>query len=202
MSGAVVWNWDGRYAEPGFAYGTEPNAFLKEHAKRVLADPVLSLAEGEGRNAVFLAGLGFKVLGVDASGVGLAKARELASFRGLRIETVVCDLGAYEPAAGSFGGVVSIFAHLPAAMRKVAHARAAAALRPGACVLLEAYTPRQIAFGTGGPKEPELCMSPETLPGEFPGCEVELCQEIEREVIEGKYHTGRAAVVQFIARKR
>lgn len=87
---------------------TEPNAFLKEHAQR-LAGPVLSVAEGEGRNAVFLASLGLEVLGVDGSTVGLAKARRLAEAKGVSIDTLVVDLADYEPPAAAFGAVVSIF---------------------------------------------------------------------------------------------
>ncbi|MBN0502651.1 class I SAM-dependent methyltransferase, partial [Pseudomonas aeruginosa] len=88
--------WDERYAAEEYVYGTEPNAFLKEHAQR-LAGPVLSVAEGEGRNAVFLASLGLEVLGVDGSAVGLAKARRLAEAKGVSIDTLVVDLADYEP---------------------------------------------------------------------------------------------------------
>lgn len=108
--------WDERYAAEEYVYGTEPNAFLKEHAQR-LAGPVLSVAEGEGRNAVFLASLGLEVLGVDGSAVGLAKARRLAEAKGVSIDTLVVDLADYEPPAAAFGAVVSIFAHLPSRVR-------------------------------------------------------------------------------------
>ena len=94
--------WDERYAAEEYVYGTEPNAFLKEHAQR-LAGPVLSVAEGEGRNAVFLASLGLEVLGVDGSAVGLAKARRLAEAKGVSIDTLVVDLADYEPPAAAFG---------------------------------------------------------------------------------------------------
>ena len=88
--------WNDRYRGDTFAYGTEPNAFLVEHAG-LLAGPVLSLAEGEGRNAVYLASLGFDVLGVDASDVGLAKAHRLAEAKGVIIGTEVVDLAKFEP---------------------------------------------------------------------------------------------------------
>ncbi len=109
--------WDERYAAEEYVYGTEPNAFLKEHAQR-LAGPVLSVAEGEGRNAVFLASLGLEVLGVDGSTVGLAKARRLAEAKGVSIDTLVVDLADYEPPAAAFGAVVSIFAHLQSRARQ------------------------------------------------------------------------------------
>src|SRR6185436_21113248 len=99
--------WNERYASDEFAYGTEPNSFLVQHAN-LLTSPVLSLAEGEGRNAVFLASLGLDVLGVDGSDVGLAKAQKLAETRGLTIRTEVADLASYEPRENHFGSIISI----------------------------------------------------------------------------------------------
>jgi len=193
--------WNERYAADGFAYGTEPNAFLAEHAK-LLVGPVLSLAEGEGRNGVFLASLGLDVLGVDGSEVGLAKARSLAAARGVSIRTEVADLATYEPPEQAFGAVVSISAHLPSVARKRLHGLAERALRPGGIVLLEAYTRAQLARTTGGPKDPDMLMSRTDLLAEFANCEPMLAREIEREVVEGRFHTGLASVVQFLARKR
>ena len=193
--------WNERYASDDFAYGTEPNAFLAEHAN-VLAGPVLSLAEGEGRNAVFLASLGLDVLGVDGSEVGLAKARALAAARGVSIRTEVADLARYEPPERAFGAVVSISAHLPSAVRKRLHRLVERALQPGGIVLLEAYTRAQLARTTGGPKDPDMLMSREELEAEFAGCEPIVSRELEREVVEGRFHTGLASVVQFLARKR
>lgn len=193
--------WNQRYASGEFVYGTEPNSFLKEHAS-LLTGPVLSLAEGEGRNAVFLASLGFDVLGVDGSEVGLAKAHQLAASRGLVIRTEVADLAMYEPPENSFGAVISISAHLPTEIRKRLHRLVEHALRPGGIVLLEAYSKAQITRDTGGPKDPDMLMSREDLEREFPHCELILSQEIEREVVEGQFHTGIASVVQFIARRR
>ena len=193
--------WNQRYASGEFVYGTEPNAFLREHAS-LLAGPVLSLAEGEGRNAVFLASLGLDVLGVDGSEVGLAKARQLAASRGLVIRTEVADLATYEPPENSFGSVISISAHLPTQIRKRLHRLVERALRPGGIMLLEAYSKAQITRDTGGPKDVDMLMAREDLEREFPHCELILSQEIEREVVEGQFHTGMASVVQFIARKR
>lgn len=141
--------WDERYAAEEYVYGTEPNAFLKEHAQR-LAGPVLSVAEGEGRNAVFLASLGLEVLGVDGSAVGLAKARRLAEAKGVSIDTLVVDLADYEPPAAAFGAVVSIFAHLPSRVRGRLNRLLERSLRPGGLFLLEAYRPEQLGRGTGG----------------------------------------------------
>ena len=107
--------WNQRYAGDRFVYGTEPSAFLAEHSG-LLTGPVLSLSEGEGRNAVYLASLGLDVLGVDISSVGLGKARQLAESRGVKIRTEVADLATYEPGEARFGAVISIFAHLPGAL--------------------------------------------------------------------------------------
>ncbi len=193
--------WDERYSEPGFAYGTEPNDFLRERAAQLQPGRTLSLAEGEGRNAVFLAGLGHEVTAVDASAVGLDKARQLAAERGLDIDTRVADLAAFEIEAGGWDNIVSIFCHLPPEVRRRLHRAVVAGLRPGGMLLLEAYTPAQIALGTGGPPVAELTMTLGALREELAGLNFLHAAEREREVIEGRYHTGRAAVVQVLARK-
>ena len=193
--------WNERYASDEFVYGTEPNLFLAQQAHRIVG-PVLSLAEGEGRNAVFLASRGLDVLGVDSSAVGLAKAQRLAASRGLTIRTEVADLATYEPPENSFGAVVSIFAHLPSALRKRLYPLVERGLKPGGIILLEAYTPAQLARNTGGPKDADLLPTRASLEAAFPQCEPLLSQEIEREVLEGAYHTGLASVVQFIAKKK
>jgi len=192
--------WNERYGSNEFAYGTEPNSFLVENAK-LLTGPVLSLAEGEGRNAVFLASLGLDVLGVDGSEVGLAKAHKLAESRGVSIRTEVADLATYAPPANSYGSVVSISAHLPSNVRRRLYLLVEQSLKPEGIILLEAYSKSQLSRNTGGPKDPDMLMTGADIEKEFPNCEVVLCQEIEREVVEGEFHTGLASVVQFIGRK-
>ncbi|GAB2905502.1 class I SAM-dependent methyltransferase [Uliginosibacterium flavum] len=192
--------WDERYANAEYVYGTEPNSFLVEHAHR-LSGPVLSLAEGEGRNAVFLASMGLKVLGVDSSAVGLRKAHALASARQLKIETEVADLAHFTPTQAHYGAVVSIFAHLPGALRQRLYPLIEQSLVPGGFVLLEAYSEEQLAYTTGGPKDDDMLMSVAKIEQHFPELEPVLLRQIEREVCEGSYHTGRASVVQFIGRK-
>ena len=193
--------WNERYAGNEFAYGTEPNSFLVQNAS-LLTSTVLSLAEGEGRNAVFLASLGLDVLGVDASDVGLAKARKLASSKGLAIRTEVADLASYEPPENHYGSVISISAHLPSHLRNRFYPLVERTLKSGGIILLEAYTKAQLLRNTGGPKDSDMLMDLGELAQQFPNCEPILAQEIEREVIEGKFHTGLACVVQFIARKK
>lgn len=194
--------WDQRYGNAdGFVFGTEPNDFLRTVADRIPAGPVLCLAEGEGRNAVFLAQRGHAVTAVDLSAAGLGKARELAAQRGVALATEVADLSRYTIAPGAWSGIVAIFMHLPPALRRDVLARAAAGLRPGGVFVMEAYTPAQLAFGTGGPKDAALLPTLELLRAELPGLDFVHGAELERDVIEGGGHTGRAAVVQVVARR-
>jgi SAM-dependent methyltransferase len=193
--------WDKRFSEPGYAYGTEPNGFLVTVADRIPRGKVLCLAEGEGRNAVYLAELGYDVTAVDTSAVGLEKAEALAHERGVAIETVNADLGEFEIEPGVWQGVVSIFCHLPPVVRAALHERCLRGLAPGGVFALEGFTPRQLELGTGGPKNLELLMELEIIRQELPGLRLEIGREIEREVAEGKYHKGTAAVVQILAVK-
>ena len=193
--------WNERYSGAEYVYGTDPNSFLAEHAG-MLSDPVLSLGEGEGRNAVFLASLGLKVLGVDGSEVGLAKAQALAKSKGVTIQTEVTDLGTFEPGESNYGSVVSISAHLPSSIRRRLYPLVERCLRTDGIILLEAYTEDQLARDTGGPKDPDMLMTPAKIECEFPNFEPILLRELEREVCEGKYHTGQASVVQFIGKKK
>lgn len=190
--------WDERFSREDFVYGTEPNEFVAAMAARIPAGPVLCLAEGEGRNAVFLATRGHAVTAVDQSATGLAKARRLAAARGTSITTCVADLAAFpiEPAAWS--GVVTTFGHLPPALRRTVFASAVRGLRPGGVFVLEAYTPAQLAYDTGGPRARELLMTADALREELAGLRFDVLHEIEREVHEGSSHTGRAAVVQVL----
>ena len=194
--------WDERYAEPGFAFGDEPNEFLVSVANQLPDGPVLCLGEGEGRNAAFLAGLGHRVVAVDQSAVGLAKARELAARRGVTIETVQGDLAQFALAPGVWAGIVSIFCHLPSPIRVPLHRAVVRGLRDGGVFILEAYTPAQVGRGTGGPQDPDLTPTLAGLRGELAGLEFSYAQEAERDVLEGRYHTGRAAVVQVVAQRR
>ncbi len=193
--------WDERYAEPGYAYGTEPNDFLVQAAHHLAPGPVLCLAEGQGRNAVFLAGRGHPVTAVDQSAVGLEKARQLATNRGVALETVVADLSTYDLGTTQWAGIASIFCHLPPALRRRVHAAAVHALTPGGVFLLEAYTPAQLTHRTGGPQAIELLPTLEALQGELVGLEWLEAREIEREIHEGPYHDGLSAVVQLVGRK-
>lgn len=199
MSNAAF--WDARYAEPGFAYGDAPNDFVRAVAHHIPDGPVLCLAEGEGRNAVFLAQLGHRVRAVDLSQVGLDKARRLATAHGVEIETEQADLATYEIAPGEWAGVVAIWAHVAVPVRQRMLGAAIAGLRSGGVLVFEAYSPRQLAFGTGGPPDAALLVEPEDLRRELAGTRIELLEELEREVHEGAYHRGPSAVVRALAVK-
>ncbi|HEX8197883.1 MAG TPA: class I SAM-dependent methyltransferase [Pyrinomonadaceae bacterium] len=190
--------WNERYSEQGFAYGTKPNDFLQANINSLTKGKTLCLAEGEGRNAVFLAMHGSDVTAVDLSSVGLEKAQRLADENGVAIKTIVADLSDFEIEENSWDTIVSIWAHVPAIVRRSLHTKVVAGLKPKGTFLLEAYTPKQVEFGTGGPKI-DLTMSLEMLRQELSPLRFEISQEIEREVQEGKYHNGHSAVVQILA---
>ena len=194
-------SWNQRYDRADYVFGTEPNDFLREVADYILAGPVLCLAEGEGRNAVFLAGRGHAVTAVDQSPTGIEKAQRLAAERGVSIETAVADLGQYRIEPGAWSGIVSIFWHIPADLRAAVYRRAVAGLKPDGVFVLEAYTPAQIGLGTGGPGDPALTPPLAQLRDELAGLEIEIGREIGREVLEGIGHTGWSHVVQVLARK-
>ncbi len=193
--------WNERFSAPDYVYGTAPNEFIAEIADRIPAGPVLCLAEGEGRNAVFLAGRGHDVTAVDQSAAGLAKARRLAEKHGRVVRAVEADLSAFRIEPGSWAGIITTFGHLPTALRREVYAAAARGLIDGGVFALEAYTPAQLRYNTGGPRDLDLLMTADALRAELADLEFEILREIERDVIEGPTHTGRGAVVQVLARK-
>ena len=193
--------WDSRYAEADWAYGCEPNDFLREQAEQLQAGEALCLAEGQGRNAVYLASLGHRVTAQDLSPVGLERAEQLAHQRGVTIECLCCDLNDLQLEAESTDLVVAIWMHLPADLRARVHAKALRALRPGGHLILEAYTPRQLPLGTGGPPTAELLIEPDQVRTEWQGLDWLVQREQERWIEEGPYHRGQSAVVQAVGRK-
>ena len=193
--------WNERYQGEDFVYGKEPNGFLCEAIRGVPAGRVLCLAEGEGRNAVFLAERGHTVTAVDASAVGLEKAQRLAAERGVQITSEVADLAEFEIKRESWQTIVSIFCHVPPEIRTKLHRRVVAGLSPGGRFILEAYTPAQLDLGTGGPPVRELMMTLAELEKELAGLDFEHALETERDIVEGSLHTGTGAVVQIIAHK-
>ncbi len=197
--------WNERYDEVEYIFGTEPNDFLKEAFERIQAGgSVLCLAEGEGRNAVFLAEQGYKVTAMDLSEVGLKKALKLASDRGVDIKVEVVDLADYQFGEMKWDAIVSIWAHLPESVRQYVHAQITPALKPDGVFILEAYTEQQLTMeAVGGPPatQKERFGSLAVLRAELVELEEITGIEKQRMISEGKRHQGLSAVVQFIGKK-
>lgn len=197
--------WDQRYNEEGFAYGADPNDFLKSEYSRIpKGGRILCLAEGEGRNAVFLAKQGYAVTAVDQSSVGLEKAQNFSIESGVKISTIIADLANYDLGTERWDGIVSISVHLPPELRKNLHRQVVSALKKDGVFILEAFTERQIEMdGIGGPppSKKEMFMSLNDLESELNGLEFAVGTELERNISEGKYHQGESAVVQVVAYK-
>jgi SAM-dependent methyltransferase len=194
--------WEQRYGADEYFYGVEPNDFLRASLHQIPKGKVLCLADGEGRNSVFIAEEGYEVSSVDLAEAGIAKTKSLAVSRGVVVDAQVGDLALFDLGTNYWQGIVSIFAHMPQSLRRDLHARVIEALAPGGVFVLEAYTVNQIGRGTGGPQVPELLMSADILQEELASLEVLHLEELTRAVVEGAGHSGEAAVVQFIGRKR
>ncbi|MDO6443056.1 cyclopropane-fatty-acyl-phospholipid synthase family protein [Marinobacter sp. 2_MG-2023] len=197
--------WDERFNTEHYVYGEEPNSFLVEQWNKYELDEnkgkVLCLAEGEGRNAVYLAERGHTVTTVDLSEVGLQKSARLAESRGVALETVQADLATYTPESNVYSAVVMIFAHTPTDIRKRSLQIAKDALRTGGYLILEGYTEYQIGRGTGGPGDKTMMFSKQELEQIFAPGEILLSRELVRDIHEGPLHNGEGAVVQFVAKK-
>ncbi|MCB1592161.1 MAG: class I SAM-dependent methyltransferase [Alphaproteobacteria bacterium] len=196
--------WDKRFGAEGYAYGTEANAFLKESVPFISeSGRVLCIAEGEGRNAVFLAKSGFEVFAVDLSGEGQKKAEKLASEAGVLVFYTVCDLDDYDFGEEKWDAIVSIFGYVGPneETRKIVYRRIRKGLKPGGVFIVEAYHPRQLEYGTGGPKDVDFLLSFEEFKKSFEVSGFLHGEEMEREVLEGAFHTGVSYVTQVIWKK-
>jgi SAM-dependent methyltransferase len=196
--------WDERYSGTSYAYGTAPNDFLVSSAPLIAKNgKVLCIADGEGRNSVWLATLGHSATSLDLSTVGLDKCRKLAIEKGVDdlISTVHADLTNYEFPCEEYDAVVSIFCHLPPFLRTKVHQNCIQTLKTGGIMILEAYTPDQLSKGTGGPKDRELLMTADDLKNDFRGMDVIYLEEKEREIHEGCFHNGLSSIIQLVAKK-
>ena len=193
--------WDQRFATKEFVYGEQANDFLRQHAAGLAAGQALCLAEGEGRNAVFLAELGHQVCAQDISPTGLGKAKALAQRKGVNITTLCCDLAALDLKPNSLDLIAAIWMHVEPELRATVFEQSVEALRPGGHLLIEAYRPQQLNFSSGGPARKELLIDAAQLQQELAALEPLILQEIERTISEGNAHQGRSAVVQFFGRR-
>ena len=195
--------WDERYAAPGFLFGTEPNVFLKEQGTHL--DPgatALAVADGEGRNSVFLAECGLRVTAMDASEVAVGKARALAAERGVSVDFHVADILQWSWTPHAYDLVVGIFIQFsPPGDREAVFAGMKRTLKPGGTLLLHGYRPEQLEHGTGGPPHPENMYTQALLRDAFGDMEILRLASYDRVVAEGQGHCGMSALIDLVARK-
>jgi cyclopropane fatty-acyl-phospholipid synthase-like methyltransferase len=196
--------WNERFAAPGYLFGTAPNRFLEsQHALLKPGARALAVADGEGRNGVWLARQGLKVTAVDFSPVALAKAQALAKEHGVAIETIEADLAAWSWPQRAYDLVVGIFIQFaPPALRAKFFEGMKKALVPGGLLLLEGYRPKQLEYKTGGPPDAENMYTRALLESAFGDMEILHLREYDAEIAEGAGHKGMSALVDLVARKR
>ncbi|MEW5943266.1 MAG: class I SAM-dependent methyltransferase [Pseudomonadota bacterium] len=195
--------WDERYAAAGYLFGTAPNAFLA--SQRHLLKPgqsALAVADGEGRNGIWLARQGLDVLSVDISPVALEKAKKLAQDAGIPLRTELADLREWEWGENRFEVIAAIFIQFAtSAERAVIHRAMRRALKPGGLLILQGYTPKQLEYKTGGPPDIDKLYGAQTLREDFAGMEILHLREHEEVICEGTAHCGMSALVDMVARK-
>lgn len=196
--------WNNRYAEAdGHLFGEAPNAFLARHAGLLKpGGKALAIADGDGRNGVFLAQQGLEVRSVDFSPVAQEKARKLAEARGVTLDFELADVSSYVYPGEAYDVVAVIFTQFLAPTERAAmFAGVVDTLRPGGLLLLEGYTPRQLEFATGGPKAVEQLYTRELLKGAFAGLSKFEIEEYDAELSEGAGHHGPSALIDLVGWK-
>ena len=201
--------WSKRYSDAGkeYLFGTEPNRFLARHEALLQnGGSAISIADGEGRNSVWLAGLGLKVTGVEISAVAIEKARHLAAARKAEVEFIQADMLAtsFPPTdlQGAFDWVIGIFIQFVGPQERDRQFEVMKQLsRPGGYILLQGYTPKQLEYGTGGPSAIENLYTEDMLRAAFADWDIEELVEYEETIAEGTGHVGRSALIGMVARK-
>ena len=195
--------WNRRFETPDFIFGTEPNAWLREHAGVWRSGQrVLCVADGEGRNSVWLARQGLEVDAYDIAEVGVAKARQLAAAQGVRVNYAVADCDGFDHGEARYDGVAAIFVQFAdPALRTRLFERLVRALRPGGVLVLQGYTPKQLDYKTGGPPLVSHLYTEALLREAFAGLQIEVLRSYEADLTEGSQHHGRSALVGLVARK-
>jgi SAM-dependent methyltransferase len=192
--------WEGRFSAADYIFGTAPNAFLVRQKGRLPnGGRALSVADGEGRNGVWLAEQGLDVVSIDYSPTAQVKARKLAADRGVSITTEQVDLSNWAWPENAYDAIVVIFAQ--PLDRDLLFAGVRRALKPGGLLLIEGYTPKQLTYGTGGPSDVERLYTYEQVERAFAGMSELLIDEHDVEIYEGDGHGGMSAVIDVIARK-
>jgi SAM-dependent methyltransferase len=195
--------WDQRYDRPDYLFGEEPNAFLARQAELVKRHKqALAVADGEGRNGVWLAEQGLQVTSIDASAIALAKAERLAARKHVSVTAQRIDIADYDWPAERFDLVVAIFIQFaPPALRDEIFAGIIRALAPGGTLLLQGYRPEQLAYGTGGPQQVEQLYTEALLRDRFAELDIISLACHDSELQEGAGHGGMSALIDLVARK-
>lgn len=195
--------WNRRFASDAYVFGTEPNQWLRTHA--TVWQPgqqVLSVADGEGRNSVWLARQGLQVDAFDIADQGVAKARALAKEAGVAVRFTVCDCDSFAWPDAAYDGVAAIFVQFAdPALRARLFANIVRCLRPGGMLVLQGYTPQQLEYKTGGPPILSHLYTAELLREAFDTLEIVELSEFETDLQEGSGHSGRSALVGLVARR-
>jgi SAM-dependent methyltransferase len=195
--------WNRRFSEPGYHFGTAPNAWLAAQADVwPVGARVLCVADGEGRNSVWLARRGLAVQAFDIAEQGVAKARKLAAEQGVEVDYVVADCDSFAWPVANCDGVAAIFIQFAdPLLRERLFARMVDSLRPGGVLVLQGYTPRQLEYRTGGPPLVSHLYTAAWLRRALQGLEILALEEYEADLAEGSGHHGRSALVGLVARK-
>jgi 2-polyprenyl-3-methyl-5-hydroxy-6-metoxy-1,4-benzoquinol methylase len=196
--------WNKRFSADGYLFGTQPNEWLREHAGVwTPGQRVLSVADGEGRNSVWLARRGLQVDAFDIAEVGVAKARQLAAEQGAQVNFQVADCDGFAWPEAAYDGVAAIFVQFAdPAMRERLFARIQQCLRPGGTLLLQGYTPKQLEYRTGGPPLLSHLYTEALLREAFAAMDILELRDYEADVAEGSGHLGRSALIGLVARRR
>ena len=196
-------HWNSRFAAPGYRFGTEPNAFLASQQPRLKRGMrALCVADGEGRNSVWLARQGLEVTAFDFSPVGLAKARALAQAAGVSVDYREADILQWPWSAAQYDVVVAIFIQFASpAQRASIFSGLQQAMGPGGLLLLQGYRPEQIGYGTGGPSQVENLYTEPLLREAFGALEILELRSHDDIVDEGPGHRGMSALIELVARR-
>lgn len=195
--------WNRRYAGDEFLFGTEPNAWLREQVAQLPpGGHVLSVADGEGRNSVWLARQGFRVDAFDVADRAVEKARGLARREGVSVNFTVADVDGFAWPEAAYDGVAAIFVQFAdPALRARLFERIVRSLRPGGVLILQGYTPKQLEYRTGGPPILSHLYTREMLEAAFADLDIVELREYEADVHEGQGHHGRSALIGLVARR-
>ena len=193
--------WDERYGVDEYVYGEEPNLFLKQNFKVIPKGNILCVADGEGRNGVWLARQGYNVTSIDFSPKAIDKTNRLAQENNVPIKTICADLLNFDFGENRYDGIVSIFAHFKVEEINKLHYKYFNALKPNGVFMMEVFAKEQLPLKTGGPKDISLLYDTEDIQNSFPAGKIELLKKDIVYLHEGDMHDGKAVVVRSIIRK-